>query len=424
MQSSENSSKLPKTLLTIFKVVLLANTALLIILLALGVSMYKSGKSLVDEIGRLTLQSFRAARPMFWGPSGLNSPQMRLFINHLAEQDTVKNLFVYTSDKNVVFAYKTPAPWQLMDISYESTVIRGNSLFIYDVVNFEGMHLGSKRRWGSISGTYIICLEINASFITRNFRLRNISMGIALLMEVVLLLFYGKLRQMLNTFQQSQKNLHIARQEATTGRFAAILAHEIKNPLSSIKGLVDYSLKKSSDNRVKENLERSLDEVDRLAAIVEGFLTFGRPIEPNKKVFNVNDCALKSLSLLSHDFSSAEKTVSISGEGFEISADYDKLLQVFVNILLNAMQASPAASSVEMLLNPTQKKVSIVNEVMPGIKINTERLFEPFYTTKANGSGLGMAISRKIMEIHGFDIFIECISPFTVVLDFNGERDK
>ncbi len=423
MQQPENNSSLPKTLLAIFKIVLVANTVLLVILLALGASIHRSGMAQVDEMGRLTLQSFRAARPMFWGPGGLNSPLMRSFIDQLAEQKTVKNVFVYTDDKNIIFAYKAPASWQLINTESERSFRRGDSLFMYDVVNFEGRHAGGGRgHHENISGRYTICLEIDASSIMRTSRLRNISVVIAVLMEAVLLLFYGKLRRMLNAYQQSQKSLQIARQEATTGRFAAILAHEIKNPLSSIKGLVDYSLKKSTDGRVVENLERSLDEVERLAAIVDGFLTFGRPIELDRKAFNIKDCCVKAVSLLSHDFASAGKGVTTEGDGFEISADYDKLLQVFVNILLNALEAAPEASAVAIIMDPALKRVSIKNEVAPGMKIDAERLFEPFYTTKAQGSGLGMAISRKIMEIHGFDIFIEKTSPFVVVMDFRNDK--
>jgi two-component system sensor histidine kinase HydH len=405
-------------LITIFKAALIANTALLIILLALGGRMYRASEALVYEMGRLTLQSLRAARPMFWDSGGLNSPLMRSFINQLAEQDTVKNVFVYNDNKNIFFAYKTPLPWQLIDIDSEISFRHGSSLYMYDVVNFGGRHMGGMGRRGNILSPYIICLEVNSASVTHTAALLRISMIIAALMEAVLLLFYVRLKQMLTIYQQSQKNLQIVRQEATTGRFANILAHEIKNPLSSIKGFVDYSMKKSNDSQIKENLERSLDEVDRLAGIVDGFLTFGRAVDLNRRLFNINDCALKSVSLLSYDFSSAGKNVSISGDGFEISADYDKLLQVFVNLLLNAMQALPAEGSAEMVLDSAFKKVLITNDVLPDAKVDTERLFEPFYTTKVNGSGLGMAISRKIMEIHGFEIYIESVSPFTVVLDF------
>ena len=120
-----------------------------------------------------------------------------------------------------------------------------------------------------------------------------------------------------------------------------------------------------------------------------------------------------------------EHIVDVVEQYYEV--DRDKAMsdvQVFVNILLNALEGSPTDSPVTMIFDTALKRVSIMNEVIPDMKVDAEKLFEPFYTTKAHGSGLGMAISRKIMEIHGFYIFIEQISPFTVVLDFNDNRNE
>jgi two-component system sensor histidine kinase HydH len=122
----------------------------------------------------------------------------------------------------------------------------------------------------------------------------------------------------------------------------------------------------------------------------------------------------KALSLLSHDIAAKKIKISQHGENFIINADFERLLQVFVNIILNSIEGAP--ENTEITIKGGNNAVSITNEVDG--KILDGRFFEPFYTTKAKGSGLGLAISKKIMDMHGYSISITSVSPFTVHLSF------
>ncbi|MDR2884726.1 MAG: hypothetical protein LBV09_06415 [Deferribacteraceae bacterium] len=411
---------LPKTVSRIFLVALIANSVLVVLLLALGVLIHRSGESAMHDMGRITLEAFRAARPILWGSMGLNSPETHDFVKQLADQKIVKNFFVYTTKGKLVFSYSDPNPDDILTEPPTEHILKDNTMFMYDTYSFGNHRHGGGMMGGRTDETLIICLALDTSTLRSTNQLRNYAITIAILMEIIMLLLYTKVSRMIKEYERSRTRLQLAEQEAATGRLAAILAHEIKNPLSSIKGLVGYSIKKSSDESVVENLDRSITEIDRLAAIVNGFLTFGKPIDLEISTFKIRECCEKATTLLSHDLIHTKKAITINGTDFEVNADYNKLLQILVNLILNALDASPAGGTVS--INIGAKQLSIINSVTDGAKIDTSRIFEPFYTTKAKGGGLGLPIAKKILELHNFKIEITNTDPFTLILILDGDE--
>lgn len=194
---------------------------------------------------------------------------------------------------------------------------------------------------------------------------------------------------------------------------AARLAHEVKNPLAAIKGLSMHLARGAQDTKQAERLSIVASEADRLQQIVDGFLSFSRGLE-DLKVCEVRPYELgRELSLL------LETPANESGVVLEVrgspevplNADPRKLRQIMLNFLLNAIQASPRGGTVtlEVAAVPPTGDVEI-RVVDRGAGMSPEilaRIQKPYFTTKAGGSGLGIAVARGLVEQHGGTLRIE-----------------
>jgi two-component system sensor histidine kinase HydH len=231
--------------------------------------------------------------------------------------------------------------------------------------------------------------------------------------EVLLIFIALYLFKIFKSYINTQEKLKKIEKEAELGKFANVLAHEIKNPLSSMKGLVEFSAKKVGDDKIKDYLSKSLEEIERLNKIVNDFLSFGRPVVLDKKVVDIKSIFLKAMEILRYDISNKNINVEIEGETFSQSVDSEKILQVVINLLLNALTASPANEKIKIILDNTKKSFKIINKIV-NKDFDDNKLFEPFYSTRAKGSGLGLSICRKIIELHDGEIIIESTNPFVV----------
>jgi len=213
---------------------------------------------------------------------------------------------------------------------------------------------------------------------------------------------------------------------STVGRFAAGIAHEIRNPLNSIKARLyaqDRLLPPESpareDNRVIS------DEVVRLEQIVRDFLAFSRPGEPRWQVISLAEPLRSVAELMGSELGQAgiHLELEVRAEP-RVRADAAQIQQVLTNLIRNAREATPAggrvmlrcarreagrATSAAAVLEIEDTGGGIPPEVRP-------RLFEPFYTTKETGSGLGLSICAQIVETHGGQI--ECETQLNVGTTF------
>jgi len=194
-------------------------------------------------------------------------------------------------------------------------------------------------------------------------------------------------------------------------RFMSSIAHEIKNPLTGIAAGVQYlSRKLGSGMTETETVEFILSEINRLNRIVDDLYRIARPPELNLTDVRLNEIVTKSLLSLSESI--LRKQLSLVQEFAdvpEIRADPDRLQQVIINILKNAIEVSPERGTIRIATGHTEDSVWIrVTDEGPGIPVDAEEtIFEPFYSTKPGGTGLGLSISRRIVEQHGGSIGIE-----------------
>jgi signal transduction histidine kinase len=188
---------------------------------------------------------------------------------------------------------------------------------------------------------------------------------------------------------------------------AARLAHEVKNPLAAIKGLSTHVARNAEDPKVKERLTIVAAEAERLQEIVDGFLSFSRGLD-DLKVAPIRPFDIASELALLLETRAAETGVPIEVRGsreLALDADGKKLRQALLNLVLNAMQASSRGSAVTLEIAKSCGDGSGVLRVIDhGAGMTSQvldRIRKPYFTTKEDGSGLGIAIARGIIEQHG-----------------------
>lgn len=205
---------------------------------------------------------------------------------------------------------------------------------------------------------------------------------------------------------------------AYLGTFAAKVAHEIKNPLSGMRGAAQLLGRRINDPGHRGYLEVIMKEADRLNAILNGMLDFTKPAKLKKKPFNIHQ-ALDSVAFLMDDKRSSFIR-SYDPSIPEISGDENQLKQVFLNLVKNAKESLTEGGMIHLTTRAITefhivegagqgRMVSVeIRDNGSGIKQeDMEKIFTPFFTTKPGGSGLGMAITLNIIKEHGGHLKID-----------------
>jgi two-component system sensor histidine kinase PilS (NtrC family) len=248
--------------------------------------------------------------------------------------------------------------------------------------------------------------------------------GVVKILEVVAARFKdvdGRLKGWLLLFDDrtDQKLLEesMKQQEklAAVGQLAAGIAHEIRNPLASISGSIQLMMadpNKYKDEDVK--LMRIVDkEIDRLNGLITEFLEYVRPEKKILLPVNLNNLlreVLESLQFNTKIRKDVEQKIELKA-GSEILGNRDKLKQALLNFIINAYQAMEKVPNPVLEVETHDQQhlvVLIIRDNGCGIKKeNIGRIFEPFHTTKSNGTGLGLAVTHKILQAHDARVFVE-----------------
>jgi len=201
---------------------------------------------------------------------------------------------------------------------------------------------------------------------------------------------------------------------ATVGRLAAGVAHEIRNPLSSIKGFATYFKERYRD--VPEDQQTAgimIKEVDRLNRVVSDLLEFARPIAVSKKPTPIKSLIEDSVKLIEQQADEKKITIDteLAGSMEPLELDPDRINQVLLNLYLNAIESMDAGGtlSISMAKDGVKNRIEIrIADTGSGIgEENLAHVFDPYFTTKSSGTGLGLAIAHKIVEGHNGEIYPE-----------------
>ncbi len=202
---------------------------------------------------------------------------------------------------------------------------------------------------------------------------------------------------------------------AAVGRMAAGVAHEVRNPLSSIKGLALLLKNKfDRDSREEETAGLLIQEVERMNRTISELLSFARPPSLNITRVSLGRLLEENLRLIAPDAESCGivTRLELAGDLRDIYGDRDRLNQVFINLLLNGVQAMEEGGELVVSARNTEQGSVAVTVSDSGCGIdpaNMSQLFYPYFTTKSGGTGIGLAISQKIISDHGGTIRVDSV---------------
>ncbi|MBN1811129.1 MAG: GAF domain-containing protein [Anaerolineae bacterium] len=235
---------------------------------------------------------------------------------------------------------------------------------------------------------------------------------------------YEELKTTLREREETQAQLIHAEKMGALGRLVASIAHEINNPLQSVQGCLTLAVEELDGSQRREKLDRYLgvagSEVERISTIVQRLRDLYRPVREGKRPTDLH-ALLESLLVLTDkqlQYSNVAVERAWCGELPVIQANADQLRQVFLNLVLNAIDAMPEGGPLRISTNLDEVEIHGGQAAVPAVRVEFSdagkgvpedmlpHMFEPFFTTKENGSGLGLSTSYGIIESHNGQIAV------------------
>jgi two-component system sensor histidine kinase HydH len=247
------------------------------------------------------------------------------------------------------------------------------------------------------------------------------------------LLGYVILFKDLTEVRALRREIERSRRLASVGRLAAGVAHEIRNPLSSIKGFATYFKQRYQD--VPEDRQTAsimIQEVDRLNRVVSQLLEFARPVTVSPKAASFKTLLQDSLKLIERQAQDKQITINTRNSAHidVVKIDPDRINQVLLNLYLNAIEAMAPGGQLQIEVSGSEANSGLkirVADTGHGIAgEDLSRIFDPYFTTKSSGTGLGLAIAHNIVETMGGTIEVNSEAgkgtTFTLTLPIREEQ--
>jgi len=218
----------------------------------------------------------------------------------------------------------------------------------------------------------------------------------------------------LTMIRELEQKVMVSEKFAALGRLSAGIAHEIRNPLNSIRGFIQYFQKKLPlDEEDYRYTDLIITEVDRLNRVISRLLAYSKPREPRLVIRSPGDVLDHCIRVVEREAAEAgvELVSNLRQQDMPLLLmDTDQMTQVFLNILINAVEASPRGAKVTITSEQDDQgrfHIVIADEG-PGIpREDLDKIFDPFFSTKKKGTGLGLAIVKSIIQGHSGEIEVE-----------------
>lgn len=395
----------------------------LLIIVMQGISSKKSieqSKKGLMLVGKTALSSFEGGRRAHMLLDETNTSRFRSFIDSIGADTGVLSLYLFGERGRVLLNTKNVTPPDIDPSKKPGGVIETkNGLFMYHKLK-PARHMKSRKNGGQNMPrlkkdvrrlTAGVMLDLTGY--RRLVRSEKMFMGFMIILEAILIAIYIYTAKIIKVYTAQSKRLEASEREAELGKMSRVMAHELKNPLSTVKGLMEFSAKKS-EGELKEISESCVGELARLDKIINDYLSYGKDIALTITQADLKDISENTAKLLQIDAQQKDISVSIDGEA-NIKADPEKMRQVIFNLLINAVQGAPKNSEINITI--TERSLIISNEIK-NKDFDEHNLGKPFYTTKTVGTGLGLAIVKRIVQLHGFECEISTDKYFTVEIKY------
>jgi len=198
---------------------------------------------------------------------------------------------------------------------------------------------------------------------------------------------------------------------ARLGEMAAVIAHEVKNPLAGVRGAIEVIGKRlPAESRDKGVVKEIIARIDGLNDMMKDLLLFARPPQPRPALVDVVPLLRMTASLITEDVSLKDLRIDVGGGAPPLMADAELLKVVFHNLIVNGAHAMHGAGIVHVSVKSVAPFCEIaVRDAGPGIPLEIrQKIFTPFFTTKSRGSGLGLPTAKRFVEAHHGLIAVDC----------------
>lgn len=198
---------------------------------------------------------------------------------------------------------------------------------------------------------------------------------------------------------------------ASVGQMAAVVAHEVRNPLAGVKGAVQVLMSRRPPGDGELPVMRDIvARIDSLSELINDLMIYARPRPPRLGLVDLRPLVNDAISIVRRDPSGQSIEIAVEGGDASVTADGELVRATVLNLLLNAAQAMAGRGRIAITLARHDGSATIeVRDNGPGIPANIrDQVFEPFFTTKARGGGLGLPIARRTAELHGGSVSLAC----------------
>lgn len=222
---------------------------------------------------------------------------------------------------------------------------------------------------------------------------------------------YTAIRSDITQRKAAEERLREQAALARVGQMAAVVAHEVKNPLAGIKGVIQVLLSRRPANDPERPVMADIvSRIDALNELIHDLLLFARPRPLRLQPIDVGALLQQAIDIVRKDPDGAGTRVSVQGDTTALIGDAELLRAAFLNVLLNAAQAMKGTGSIDVTVTVAGGRCQLTfADSGPGIPDDIrEKVLEPFFTTKSRGGGLGLPIARRTIELHGGTLSLEC----------------